>query len=104
MRALLPIAALALAAALSACSGPCDALASRLCDCPPSGVSSATCRQQASDVFGKNKPSDSQCNAWLDTCNAPSGVQFCDFLNSSCGKARCGLSLEPQDVACAPTP
>ena len=39
MRALLPIAALALA--LSACSGPCDELAARLCECPATGVSSS---------------------------------------------------------------
>ncbi len=100
MRVLLPLALVAFA--LAACSGPCDELASRLCDCPQNGVSSATCRQQSSDTLGKTKPSDSQCSAWLDSCQAPSGAQFCDWLGSRCGKAQCGISQETAATACAP--
>jgi hypothetical protein len=105
MRAFLPIALVA-AFALAACSGPCDELANRLCDCPPSGVSSDTCRRQGSEILGKKKPSDAQCSHWLDTCQAPSGLPFCDWMNSRCGKASCGISAEDPGTApgdaCAP--
>jgi hypothetical protein len=97
MRALLPIALAAVA--LAACSGPCDELASRLCDCPPAGVSADTCRRQASDTLNKNKPSDAQCNHWLDTCKAPSGASFCDWTLTRCGKASCGISAEQPGTA-----
>jgi hypothetical protein len=97
MRALLPIAALAVA--LAACSGPCDELASRLCECPQAGVSQDTCRRQASDALNKSKPSDGQCNTWLDQCQAPSDTHFCDWTLTRCGKASCGISQEPPGTA-----
>jgi hypothetical protein len=42
--------------------------------------------------LSKQKPTDSQCSAWLDTCNAPDGVQLCEFIQSTTGKEACGIA------------
>ena len=49
------------------------------------------------------------CSAKLDTCHVPKAladVQFCEWINTSCGKASCGLSnQDPADpLVCAPPP
>ncbi len=92
MRLLAPIALAALA--LTACSGPCKELGDRLCQCAPSGTSRDTCQRQVDDALAKQSPSQSQCNAWLDSCtpNPPGGAQFCEWLLTDAGKSACGIS------------
>jgi hypothetical protein len=49
----------------------------------------------------------------LGTCNAPTGIKFCDWIDGRCGKAACGMSeedlaklqstpVDPTDAACVP--
>jgi hypothetical protein len=81
-----------LVAALTACTGPCSELGNRLCECAPLGTTADTCRRQVDAELSKQKPTDSQCSAWLDTCNAPDGVQLCEFIQSTTGKEACGIA------------
>ena len=94
-----PVAAALLAALLAAagCSDPCKDLGNRLCDCSPVGVTQASCRQGVSTEISRLHPGkDVQdvCSQKLDTCHAPEGVTFCDWLEGRCGKAGCGMSEE----------
>ncbi len=93
MRPLLPLALLV--AALTACTGPCTELGNRLCQCVPIGTTQDTCRREVDQQLSKQKPSDSQCSAWLDSCAVPSGVdvQFCEFIQSTAGKEACGIAV-----------
>jgi hypothetical protein len=98
MRRLLSIA---FAAALSAaCTQPCEELGNRLCRCSPSGVSTETCKREVSNVVGTSVftnagPTNAQeaaCSDYLDSCKAPSGASFCEWLTTADGKAACGIS------------
>ena len=97
-----PVLAAALLAVLAACSTPCRELGDRLCRCAPAGTTRDTCERQVKEELDRLDPSDDQdavCEATLDTCEAPEGAEFCEWLDTSCGKARCGLSVEaPADV------
>lgn len=89
-----PLLALTLlAAALTACTGPCTELGNRLCQCVPVGTTQDTCRREVDQELSKQKPSDSQCSAWLDSCNPPDNVQLCEFIQSTAGKEACGIAL-----------
>ncbi len=104
MRRLLLLAATALS--LSACKGPCEQLGDRLCGCVGTGTTRDTCEAQVKNQLDSANPGKSVedvCQAALDTCNAPSGAQFCEWVLTSCGKASCGLSAESyKDPAVCP--
>ncbi len=97
MRRVLSLA-LAAAAALAAggCStSPCQRLGEKLCGCtatPPD-----VCTTQVEDRLNALKPSadtEDTCRKYLDTCNAPEGADFCEWLNTTDGKTLCGLTPE----------
>ncbi len=95
MRLLPLLAASALLA--SACSNACNALGERLCECAPAGTTKASCVDAAkAEVSRVNPNHDEQaaCEAYLDTCYARAGVEFCPWIAGRCGKAACGLSGE----------
>jgi hypothetical protein len=93
MRHLLVIAAVAGLAA--GCTKPCEELGNRICKCYPTGVSTDTCERQVGNQLDAVDPTKSQeeaCSDYLDSCDAPSGISFCDWLASAEGKASCGLA------------
>lgn len=98
----LPLAA-ALLALLAACSDPCRELGDELCRCVPAGTSRDTCERQVKQELDRLSPSGAQeeyCDAKLDTCEQPDGADFCEWLDTACGKARCGLSNEDPAAVC----
>lgn len=97
------LVALAAALALSACTGPCEELGNRLCRCVASGTTRDSCERQVSNEISRVNPSkavEDVCNQKLDTCNAPAGADFCEWIQTECGKASCGLSIEDPSTAC----
>jgi hypothetical protein len=95
-RALLSLcAALLTAAALAGCGNACEDLGARICGCNGGGTANDTCTQQIKnqlsdvDLSGANKDF---CAQKLDSCNAPAGAQFCEWLNTETGKVACGLA------------
>jgi hypothetical protein len=98
MRRLLLIAAVTVLAA--GCTGPCQELGDRLCKCGLSGTTTETCKRQVSNsvgtsIFDNSGPTNAQeaaCSDYLDSCNAPAGASFCDWVATSDGKAACGLA------------
>jgi hypothetical protein len=98
-----PLLAAGLVALLAACSTPCRELGDRLCRCAPAGTTRDTCERQVKQELDRLDPSDAQddlCEAKLDTCEAPDGAEFCEWLETSCGKAQCGLSNEEPAEVC----
>jgi hypothetical protein len=98
----LPLAA-ALLALLAACSDPCRDLGDRLCRCAAAGTTRDTCERQVKQDLDRLSPTGAQddlCSAKLDTCDAPDGADFCEWLDTSCGKASCGLSTEDPGAVC----
>ncbi len=98
------LVALAAALTLAACSGPCEDLGNRLCACVGAGTTRDTCQRQVANEIGRLNPSKSVedvCTQKLDTCNAPADAEFCDWTQTECGKASCGLSVEDPSV-CLP--
>lgn len=96
MHRLLAIAAVVALAA--GCSNPCQDLGDRICQCNPTGVSEDTCKQQVDNVISDVDPTESQdelCSDYLDSCDAPSGVSFCEWLTTEAGKVACGLAYAP---------
>jgi hypothetical protein len=112
--ALMRLAALALlallAVPLAGCGNACQDLGNRICSCSGGGTSADTCKQQVTNLLkdtGVGADAEAFCSQKLDTCNAPSQpteVRFCEWVNTGCGKASCGLSFEdPADpLVCAP--
>jgi hypothetical protein len=91
------LACTAAAALLSAagCSTPCQELGDVVCKCTPTGTSQDTCKRQVASVVSSANPTTAQenyCSDRLDTCKAPTGVNFCDWLQSGAGKEACGLA------------
>jgi hypothetical protein len=87
------------ALALAGCSSPCQELGDRLCRCRSADTSRSSCERQVKDQIDDLDPSESVCEEKLDTCEAPDGVDFCDWILTECGKASCGFSLgEPGEV------
>lgn len=98
------LAALVVAVALAGCSSPCKDLGDRLCRCTPAGTSRDTCERQVDEQLDRIDPTEDEqdhCEAVLASCNEPDGARFCEWLDTSCGKSRCGLSEEPPETACA---
>jgi len=95
-RALLSLSAAALCAlGLAGCGNACEDLAGRLCGCAGGGTASDTCKQQIKNQLndvGLNAGDKSFCSQKLDSCNAPAGAEFCEWLNTQGGKEACGLA------------
>lgn len=98
MRRLLLI--VAVSALVAGCTKPCEELGDRLCKCSPTGTSTDTCKREVANVVGTSVFTDAgptnaeedRCSKYLDTCNAPPNVGFCDWLTSEDGKVACGLA------------
>ena len=99
---------LASALLLSGCTSACKELGDRLCRCRATGVTRASCEQSVKNEISNVNPGkgvQSVCSDKLDTCSQPDGVDFCDWIESRCGKASCGLSAEDDcDQAICETP
>jgi hypothetical protein len=97
------------AAALAACGNPCQDLGDRLCSCVGSGTAKDTCKQQIKNQIsaaGLTGEAKALCAARLDTCHEPAqpaNVQFCEWINTTCGKASCGLSTDDPALVCTTT-
>jgi hypothetical protein len=110
MRRLPATALLCAALALAACGNPCQDLGDRICTCVGGGTARDACKaavkRQLADA-NMNSSDKTFCAGKLDTCNVPSqpeGVVFCEWINTSCGKASCGLSNDTPAQVCAATP
>ncbi len=113
MRKLLPalvLVAVALAAAVVACSSPCQDLAVRICGCQPLGALQTTCvasvKNQLSNGSQQPTSADQQyCQALLATCPDPNNdpdAGVCHTLASPEGKVACGLAYPDSPDAGAP--
>jgi hypothetical protein len=95
--ALVLTAAAALAAA--GCStSPCQTLGERICTC--SGLSSDSCKTQVENELkriSETQADRDECSKLLDTCEAPQGALFCEWLSTPPGKVGCGFA-DPVDV------
>jgi hypothetical protein len=91
------LAALALAAVtLAGCGSACQDLASRICDCQPSGTLRDSCNSIVKAQLNAASPSgDDQayCQKLLGTCPSPAtDVGACDALKTEAGKQACGMA------------
>jgi len=95
-RALLSLCAAVLsAAALAGCGNACEDLGARLCGCSGGGTASDTCKQQIKNQLndlGLTSANKNFCAQTLDTCSAPAGMEFCEWVNTQQGKVACGLA------------
>ena len=89
MRLLAPLAVASLLA-LGCGTPPCEELGERLCIC--TGLSKDSCKTQVEEQLKNVHPGDSTCDAYLATCNAPEGVNFCEWLGTASGKQACGIA------------
>jgi hypothetical protein len=95
MRRLVALVALALA---SACTEPCQELANRLCSCSGGGSARDACERGADDRLsdvGTGDAKQKECEGWLDTCHAPDGAEFCEWIGTANAKVACGIALDP---------
>ena len=89
---------LALAAALTACSSPCQDLGTRICKCLPEGINRENCERAVERQVEDGNPrpdGDDQdfCEAKLRTCPDPDDdPAVCDRLETEEGKQACGLA------------
>jgi hypothetical protein len=90
--------ALAAAALAAGCATPCEELGNRICGCVASGTTRTTCEAQVSQQLKGTNPDESYCSGKLETCNAPSGQSFCDWIKSAEGKVACGYAY-PEPAA-----
>jgi hypothetical protein len=92
----LAIAALSLALALGGCATPCEDLGSRICSCQPAGSERDACERAAraavTGIDRADAATQELCDQRLDTCTAPGGLEFCDWLLTCPGKVGCGLA------------
>jgi hypothetical protein len=107
MRPLAALAALVASLALQGCGNTCQDLGDRLCQCSGAGSARDNCKAEIKNQLnaaGVDSTDEAACSAALDTCSAPYGASFCEWVATTCGKAACGLSNEsPTDPnVCAP--
>jgi hypothetical protein len=96
-----------LAAALAACSSPCQDLGNRLCQCSASGTPRSTCETQVGDELKRLNPSKAQedlCSELLKTCHEPAGSQFCEWILTSDAKVACGIAVPGTDPTSSTAP
>ena len=92
--------ALALAAATlcaAGCSNACQDLGNQLCSCTQTGTTKASCEQSVQTEVNNLNPGKSVqdvCAEALGNCYARDNIDFCDWINSRCGKASCMISEE----------
>lgn len=94
---------LATAALVVACSSPCEDLGDRLCRCGGVGTTRSACEDAMKDELERLDPSkavEDLCEQRLDTCHAPRDAEFCEWLDTACGKASCGLSADDTAAVC----
>ncbi len=89
----LAVAATILAAFSGCGTSPCQELGERLCGC--TGLSTDSCKKQVEEQLKELDLSDSTCDPYLASCNAPDGAQFCDWLLTASGERACGLAPPP---------
>jgi hypothetical protein len=97
------LSSIVLLALVAACGDPCRDLGEELCRCAPAGTSRDTCERQVKDTLESLSPNADQeqlCEDKLAACEEPDGASFCEWLDTSCGKARCGLSVEDPGEVC----
>ena len=62
------------------------------------GSASDACERGAEDQLSDERTratrSRISCDGWLDTCHAPEGAGFCEWLDTADAKVACGLALE----------
>lgn len=91
-------AALSLALLLvsGGCSTPCEDLGNRICSCQPAGAERDACERAAraavTGIDRADAATQDLCDQRLDTCEAPQGLEFCDWLLTCSGKVSCGLA------------
>jgi hypothetical protein len=108
MRPLAVLFVLSASLALQGCGvHSCQELGNRLCQCAGAGSTRDNCKIEVKNqlsAVGLNDSNYAACEAALITCNAPTGAAFCEWINTGCAKASCGLSNEsPSDPnVCAP--
>jgi hypothetical protein len=93
-------AALAAALALAGCSTPCQDLGNKLCTCRGASTDRATCERAVKDELSRLNPTKDQekvCEEKLKSCEdqAPSGIDFCTWLDGEEGKLACGIAYPP---------
>jgi hypothetical protein len=106
MRLLAAVLLAATSLALQGCGvHSCQELGDRLCQCTGAGSARDNCKTAIKNQLSATGLSDANyaaCEAALNTCNAPTGAGFCEWINTACGKASCGFSNEPPATACVP--
>jgi hypothetical protein len=105
MRRLAVLFILTASLALQGCGNTCQDLGDRLCQCSGAGSSRDACKTEVKNqlaAVGVDAADEAICSAKLDTCIAPADVRFCEWTNTACGKASCGLSNDPVATACVP--
>ena len=89
------LAVAVLAAAFTACGiSDCQELGQRICACQP-GLDSTTCKTQVESQLKSTNPGEAACRTYLGSCNAPPGVDLCEWMLTPAGKAACGLTPQP---------
>jgi predicted small secreted protein len=89
--------------ALHGCGNTCQDLGDRLCQCSGAGSTRDACKTEIKNQLaatGVHSNDEAVCSAALATCNPPSGASFCEWVNTGCGKASCGLSNEAPASVC----
>jgi hypothetical protein len=92
--------AAALLALSAACSSPCQDLATRICECRPTGGDRDVCQRAIEQQIdsGSPRPGESEqdfCERKLATCADPSDdANACARLETEEGKQACGLAFD----------
>jgi hypothetical protein len=107
--------ALAALAALDGCTNACEDLGARICTCSGGGTATDTCKQQIKNLLsdvGVSSSDKAFCAQRLAACNVPATLvhdppqngdaQFCEWINTACGKVACGLAHDTDPPSCAP--
>ena len=84
--------------ALQGCGSPCQDLGERFCQCTGAGTSRDSCKTDVKNQLkaaGAGSSAEDACAAALDTCNAPAGTLFCEWVNTVNAKVACGLAHPP---------
>jgi hypothetical protein len=84
--------------ALQGCGNPCQDLGERFCQCSGAGTSRDTCKTEVKNQLNAAKANSSDeavCSAALDTCYAPAGAIFCEWVNTAQARVACGMAYPP---------
>jgi hypothetical protein len=84
--------AAALAAALAGCGkSDCQELGERICQCQP-GLDRSACQTQVENQLKSSDPGEGTCRTLLESCNAPAGLDLCEWMLTADGRVACGLT------------